>query len=149
VDTSSNPFYNPTHNYILVSPPSQTFEVKCIAVNNTGCIDSVSHILQVNNPYPAFNSPNMFPCLPLGGMATTTFVAGGGFSTYSLNFGDSPQWQTLQVMNPIVHNYYPPGIYNPTLTVTDVDGCKATETLTITALGQPTAIIQTNGGNKF
>lgn len=146
---SSNPLDNPIHQYPMVVPPSQTFQVLSIAKNQLNCIDSTYHTVQINNPSPQFNTNNPFPCIPYGQNSNAVLFTGmAGYTTYSFSTGSptaNPQWQSLPSFSNIIRYYPTPGIYNPTLMVIDNAGCKASNVLTITALGQPTAAIKNPG----
>lgn len=151
--TSTNAVFNPTVNYPVVSPPSQTFQVMAIAVNQLNCRDTTYHTLQVNNPYPGLVSNNLFPCIPLGQLSNAVnFSAAAGYNTYSFTAGTptgNPTWQSTTNFSNVARYYTTPGIYVPTLTVVDAANCKASNSLTITALGQPTASIKNLGASGF
>ncbi len=146
---SGNALNNPVHQYPMVIPPSQTFQILAIAKNQLNCIDSTYHTVQINNPSPQFNTGNFFPCIPKGQLSNAVgFSAMAGYPTYSFSTGsptNNPAWQTLPVFSNIIRYYSLPGSYIPTLTVIDNAGCKASNSLTITALGQPTAVIKDQG----
>ncbi|PBQ34046.1 hypothetical protein CNR22_20435 [Sphingobacteriaceae bacterium] len=142
-DTSgNNPYFIPKHKYYNTPPPSQTFAVMCIASNDAGCIDTTIHAIQINNPIPNFFPSTSFPCVPKGSAGLVSFSATSGYASYSVNYGGpASTWSNTNTYNGVIKSFSPPGIYIPTLTVTDNAGCKASESLTITALGQPTASI--------
>lgn len=151
--TSGNPLDNPLHQYPIVVPPSQTFQVLAIAKNQLNCIDSTYHTIQINNPSPQFNTSNPFPCIPQGQASNGVGFSGmAGYTTYSFSTGSpstNPVWQSLPSFSNIVRYYSAPGIYNPSLTVIDNAGCKASNSLTITAMGQPTAAIKDPGRRGY
>lgn len=153
VATSTNPVFNPINAYAPVAPPSQTLQVMAIAVNQLNCRDTTIHVLQINNPQPGLMTSNFYPCIPLGQSSNAVpFTAMSGYNTYSFTTGtptNSPVWQALPNFNNIIRYYNTPGIYMPTLTVVDAAGCKATNGLTITALGQPTAVIKNLGVSGY
>ncbi len=158
VITSTNPLDNPKHKYLYSLPPTQTVNVMCIAVNGAGCRDTAIKALQINNPIPNFRVGNPLAqsniiCIPKNTPVSTNFTANTGFTSYSISYGQptvSPVWVNLSSFNNITHAYNTPGIYTPTLQVTDNRGCKASEIVTITAYGQPTANLAfIDGLNKF
>lgn len=153
IQTSTNSFYNPSHFYNPVSSPSQTFNIMCIAQSALGCKDTTILNVQVNNPEASFHCLNPFPCLPFGQPPPVGFDATQGFATYSVNYGDplsQPPWISSSSFSNVSHAYNTPGIYQPTLIVTDQAGCSLTETTIVTAIGQPTAHISLpNGINGF
>ncbi len=158
VQTSTNPLFNPKHKYLNTTAPSQTVSVMCIAKNSLGCIDTAVKVLQVNNPIPNFKVGNppwisTILCIPKNGVGTTTFNATPGFSSYSVSYGtptSAPVWQNYATLNNVSFSYNTPGVYTPSIIVTDNLGCKASETLQVIAYGQPTAGISYIGDlNKF
>lgn len=145
--SSTDPDNNPTHTYANVFSPSQVFTVVCSVTNApVGCTGQASRTIQVNNPSPGFSSNNPFPCIPLSLAAPVNFSANTGYATYSVNYGSQalpPAWFTFNGnFNNAVFGYSAPGTYSPVLTVIDNAGCRATETLIINAIGQPTAVIK-------
>jgi gliding motility-associated-like protein len=144
ISTSTNPADSPAHTYSSVASPSQIFTVVCSATNAPiGCKGRTTHTIQVNNPIPGFSADNPFPCVPKFQTGLVNFTANQGYSTYSVNYGVLPAWANFNgSLNGAVFNYGAPGTYVSTLTVTDAAGCKATETLAIHAIGQPTAHIK-------
>jgi gliding motility-associated-like protein len=153
VDISTNPYFNPSHLYTLVTPPSQTFQVMAIAMSSLNCIDTTKHILQVNNPATGFYTGNTYPCIKAGQNSNpVNFTAFQGYSTYSLNVGTptlNPPWQSTSTFTNVTKTYPLPGVYFPTLTVVDNASCSATTVLTITAIGQPTTNIRNLGASGF
>lgn len=151
--TSTSPTFNPVYSYAFAAPPSQSFQVKCIATNNLGCRDTATRVLKVNNPFPGLMPANYFLCLPAGQTKSTTFSAIGGYATYSVNFGDPPgstNWVTSTSFSNVPHVYSAPGLYGTTLTVRDNGSCTATQIQTISVLGQPTAnIVFQDHANRF
>ena len=153
VQTSTNPLFNPVNVYGPVPPPSQTFAVMAIAKNQLNCIDTTIHTLQVNNPVTGFMTTNFYPCIPLGQVSNAVpFTAVSGYNTYSFTTGtptNAPVWQSTSSFSGVTRYYNVPGVYFPTLTVVDAAGCKATDVLTITAYGQPTAVIKNLGVSGY
>ncbi|WP_317897521.1 PKD domain-containing protein [Aurantibacillus circumpalustris] len=146
LSNSTNPNDSPTHTYLNVFPPSQVFSVTCTATNAPlGCKGKTTHTLQINNPVPGFNTGAPFVCVPKNQSGTVLFTANAGYVTYSVNYGTGtpPLWTTFNGnFNGAGVAYSVPGSYTPTLTVTDAAGCKATETIAVAAIGQPTAVIK-------
>jgi gliding motility-associated-like protein len=154
--TNTNAAWSPTYGYNYAFPPSQVFNVTMTGSNNLGCVGATSRTLQVNNPVPGLhpvNPADYFPCLKKGLTSTVNFTANPGYLTYTVNFGDPPgssSSQTMTTFNNIPHVYSQPGTYIASLSVVDNGACRATETKTITVIGQATAAIQFAGGeNRF
>jgi gliding motility-associated-like protein len=149
--TSTNPAHSPVHTYSYAASPSSTFLVTGTATNNVGCRGTNTAIVTVNNPYPDFQTQQLYPCLPKNAPRTVTFSAYPGYATYSVSYGNPPtQWYTTSSFTSASHNYWWPGTYIATLIVIDNAGCRATETKTITAIGQATSVINFKDGiNKF
>jgi len=149
---STDPNNNPSHYYVNVNPPSQTFTVLCIATNTLGCIDSTDIVLQVNNPLTGFVTNNLAPCIPKNQSTSIGLAANQGYNTYSLTSGlppGNPSWQTFSNFANVNLSFSVPGIYNPSLTIVDAAGCKATSDLTVTAIGQATAGIKFVSAKNF
>jgi gliding motility-associated-like protein len=144
----------PVHTYSNASSPYTIYYLSGKVTNNAGCEDTSTIAVKVNNPYPNFQTYSVFPCIPLNGSRFVPFTANPGYVTYSVSYDDPPwsppQWITASTFTNTGHNFNQPGIYVPTLTVKDDGGCTATETRTIHALGQPTAVIKfPDNTNKF
>ena len=142
VQTSTLALFNPTHTYYNTGIPTQTFFVMGIAVNNVGCRDTAIKVLQINNPNTSFLVSDSNPCLQQNSSTNLNFVASAGYATYSVSFGEppgQPGWTTMSNFNNVYHGYSTPGVYHTTLTVIDDAGCKASESLNINVIGQPTA----------
>ena len=147
--TSNDPYFNPVHNYVYTPPPTFTLNVMCIATNTLGCIDTTIHKLQINNPRADFLPTGYYTCLPKNGSGTIGFSANQGYATYSVSYGEppsNPAWFSLGTFTNISHAFSVPGIYQPSLTIIDSDGCRTTESLIINAIGQPTSAISIVGG---
>ena len=109
-----------TYNFPMGASPSRTFDVKLIAKDVNGCLDSIRHKIQVNNPEAfIYQPPNA--CIP-SGSATFYFYSQPTYTNYFLNFGTGSY--SASTSGPSANIVFTqPGSFNPTLTVTDNAGC--------------------------
>jgi gliding motility-associated-like protein len=116
-----------TYNFNIGSSPSQTFDIKLIAKDVIGCIDSIRHKIQVNNPEAfIYLTPNA--CIPTGS-ANFNFYSQPTYTNYVLNFGSGSY--SLSTPNPSASIVFTAsGSFNPTLTVTDNAGCITSYSMT-------------------
>ncbi len=114
---------NPVHLYNFPG----SYLVSLTVFDVEGCKDSVQQwILVRTNPATDFTysisaagSPSVF--------SDISIPNGGNISGWNWNFGDST---TSALQNPI-KTYFLPGIYNVTLTITNVWGCKDSSSYTV------------------
>jgi len=115
-----------TFNFNIGISPTHTFDVKLIAEDVNGCIDSIRHKIQVNNPeayiYGVTNT-----CIP-SGVQTFYFHSQFTHTNYFLNFGAN-SYSASSSNSFATITFTAPGVFNPTLTITDNAGCTATDTL--------------------
>ncbi len=109
---------NPTHQY----PSAGTYNAQLIVSSNNGCLDTLSHSVNVF-PLPAANFSSGNVCYSnITSFFDQSQVTGGGNFTYLWDFGDGT---TDSVANP-QHAFINAGIYNVSLTVSTANGCTAT-----------------------
>lgn len=104
------------------------FNVRLIVSDTLGCTDSVYHPLLVH-PQPVVHFRADTSCLGINTYFTdSTYSNGGSLSAWSWNFQGLG---TSTAQNPVF--LFPSwGVYNTTLTVTDVNGCNASITIPVT-----------------
>ncbi len=111
-----------TYNFSIGSSPTQTFDVKLIAKDVAGCIDSIRQKIQVNNPqaliYPLPNA-----CIPTGSV-NFYFYNQPTYTSYTLNFGPGSYSLSTSISSANI-TFTQSGIFTPTLTVKDNAGCIA------------------------
>ncbi len=92
-----------------------------------GCTVSYTQTITINQPNASFTPP----ATACAG-TPVVFTAPGGASFYNWNFGDGYQSN----LNPATHAFAapPPNSSNVTLTVTDANGCVASQTLPVNIL---------------
>ncbi len=114
------------HTFAMGSSPSRTFDIKLIAQDVIGCIDSIRHKITVSNPEAfIYQPPNA--CIP-SGSANFYFASQPTYTNYFLNFGvGSYSASTSGPSATIV--FTQPGSFTPTLTVSDNSGCSDSYTL--------------------
>ena len=113
----------------LTAPPFQhsytnpgRFSVKLITIDNIGCTDSITRVntLVISKPEAIFRSADSVSCTnkPVRFQNLST----GPVLTYHWDFGDG---QSSVQQNPI-HNYAAEGVYNISLAIEDLYGCRDT-----------------------
>lgn len=116
-----------------IFPAAGTYTVTLIATNISGCTDTVSHSVIVN-PNPVSSYTTVSSCYTFPTLFTDNSIGAVG---WNWNFGDATAADTTQ--SP-AHTFANTGIYNVSLTVTNVFGCTNSSSVqTITVLPQPTA----------
>lgn len=143
---------SPTHVYAA----SGTYIVTLIAANVFGCTDTITHSVIVNpNPVAAYTATTA--CFTYASVFTESSTAA---VSWSWNFGDGSALVTTA--NPS-YIYPAAGIYNATLTVTNIFGCTNAVThpvivnavpvaafaSTTVCLGQPTAFTDQTSGSPI
>jgi gliding motility-associated-like protein len=113
----------------LTGPPFQhsytnpgRFSVKLITIDNIGCTDSITKVntILISKPEAIFRSADSVSCTnkPVRFQNLST----GPVLTYHWDFGDG---QSSLQQNPI-HNYAAEGVYNISLAIEDLYGCRDT-----------------------
>ena len=130
-DGNFSNLYSPTHTY--TSPGSYTVS---LAINDGCSYDTAIQTITVHPlPNPLFSVISDTLC----GDQNFTFInqSSGNYSSY-WEFGDG----NTSVLTDPVHSYFLPGVYNVTLTITDlVHGCVNTYSDQVVSLVVPEAII--------
>jgi gliding motility-associated-like protein len=109
---------NPTHTYTT----SGTDSVTLIIITNTGCTDTVMHVVNIH-PSPTAAFTYTVDCtVDSVYFTSTSSIPSGTITSWSWNFGDG---NNSAVQNP-VHSYTTAGTYTVSLTVTSDSGCTAT-----------------------
>ncbi len=110
--------------------PSNTYgpgvyTISLTATDSIGCVNSITkpNYVQVTEPIPAFSADYPINC-PNNPLQFTNASTGFGLS-YLWNFGDGT---TSTAVSP-TKTYANPGVYDVSLTLTDVLGCDSTLTL--------------------
>lgn len=117
---------SPTFTYTNPGP----YTVTLTATDSIGCTDSKTNpnYIFVTEPIPLFTVDHQVHCTDIP-INFTNLSSGFGITGYQWNFGDGSPVSTVQ--NPS-HTYTANGIYNASLTVSDLNGCDSTYSLTIT-----------------
>ena len=117
-DGSTSALQNPTHTYTV----SGTFNITLIVFNGSTSIAEVKPNYIIVNPLPtvSFLSP-LTSCSEPYAPIFSNVLPGSGSYSYSWNFGNG---QTSTAQTPTNANYTTTGIFNVTLTVTNIlTGC--------------------------
>ncbi len=121
----------PSHLYAA----SGTFNVKLVATNNNGCVDSTTSNVEVHAlPTPSFNVTSA--CLGNGLQFNNT---SSGSVSYAWNFGDGSRSATTSPW----YNYANPGKYTVMLTATSGFGCKNSISQSVDVYPKPTVSFTT------
>ena len=131
---------NPVHAFTT----ARDYYVKLIVYNNSNCTDTITKIVSVSDsPTAAFTADTA--CLGTVTHFTDQSLAPTGIIvTWNWDFGDGLPHSLLQ--NP-THLYATAGIYNVTLTVTNINGCSSTVNHTVRVNGAATAAFLYSSGN--
>jgi len=125
---------------ITINNPVIGQTITCQLTSVTGCVVSLTTVLQPAPPIPDFNLSQQNNCAS-GANFTNLSTTSPGTDLTSIsflwNFGDG---QTSTAVSP-THVYANPGPYNVTLTVTNSIGCVDSITKPITVVAPPTATI--------
>jgi len=113
---------NPIHRFDTVG----NYDITLTVTDNQGCSDSATfqEFIQVTDPVVDFTVSDTATCA--GNVLEFTSLAEGVELRYEWDFGDS----TFSKQENPTHVYKEPGLYPVSLTVTDINGC--TDSLTIT-----------------
>lgn len=125
---------------ITINNPVIGQTITCQLTSVTGCVVSLTTVLQPAPPIPDFNLSQQNNCASganFTNLSTTTPGTDLTSISFSWNFGDG---QTSMDVSP-THVYANPGTYNVTLTVTNSIGCVDSITKPITVVAPPTATI--------
>lgn len=123
-DGNTSTLQNPVHTYTSTGVFNVTLTVQDTV---TGCTDQANATVTVSIPTADFSGTPLFGCGPLTVDFTdlsTANPAAVPINQWAWDFGDG---NTSNQQNP-THIYQTPGIYTVTLTVTDANGCTATQT---------------------
>jgi gliding motility-associated-like protein len=101
-----------------------TYNVKLKVRDFRGCEDSIISQIKIYHPAPNFATADISGCMPLRVEFENNTVHDTILRIFQWNFGDN---SISNDANP-VHTYTKHGLYNVSLTVTDVLGCRATLT---------------------
>lgn len=103
---------------------TKTTTIKLIAKNEHSCTASVTQSLAVNRPYAQILTlqPSCFPGPP----TQISLFSSPTYTNYMLYFGDGQSLSSTSAFT--THAYTTPGIFTPTLTVSDFGGCQDTYT---------------------
>ena len=118
---------NPVYAYSNVLN-NTLFVVELIATDTLGCKDTVYHQLLVNpQPIVHFNADTS--CLGIQTFfSDSSYCNGGSLSTWNWNFGGTG----LSTLRNPSHLFPSWGVFNTTLTVTDVNGCFDSKVIPVT-----------------
>lgn len=121
VDTAVTSNATFTYNaFNMLGQSTQTFDIKLEAKDAIGCIDSIRHRIQVNNPQ-AYLYPVNNICLPPG-TGNFSFFNAPSYTGYTLQLGNGIN--PLTVSTPTAaFTFTQHGLYSPTVTVKDAAGC--------------------------
>lgn len=116
-DGDTSTLQNPTHTYVTTG----YFNVSLTVTDGDGCQHSITrtNYIQPTFPVPDF-SVDTLSCTTRGVQFVNSSV--GVSMSFLWDFGDGT---TSTATNPL-HTYAAEGIYSPSLTVTDVNGCDST-----------------------
>lgn len=134
-DGDTSTIQNPTHIYAL----GGNYNVTLIVSNSAGCLDTIVKPIIVNTvPVPLFSTTD-------GCLGTVTSFVDQSIDSVTIN---SWQWDFNDGNNSLSQNpnytYMNAGAYNVSLTVTNIDGCDSTITLTVNINDLPSAAFTAN-----
>ncbi len=127
-DGATSDLQNPTHTYqtTAINAANETFTVTLNVTDADGSTNTISKDIVVNDlsPTAVMNVNNTAPeeneMILFNGSDSTTPL--DNIISYSWNFGDGNTASDISVE----HTYLSDGLYNATLTVTDIDGSQDT-----------------------
>jgi gliding motility-associated-like protein len=130
-----------THGYTAANPPFTTYVVTLTATNTAACVNQVTHVLRVNNPYAHFVGQT-FACIP----QAITFSCSPVYQTYKISYADSLYSLTTNAqLSAFKHTYTTVGDFSVNLTVTDTGGCSNSFSSIVIARVTPVASFTTVG----
>ena len=131
---------NPVHAFTYAG----TFSIKLIVTNNSNCTDTIIKVVDVSDsPAAAFTADTA--CLGTVTQFTDQSAATTGIIvSWNWDFGDGLPHSFIQ--NP-THLYAAAGLYNATLTVTNIHGCSNTITHQVRVNGNAVAAFLYSSGN--
>src|SRR5690606_7730309 len=100
-----------THSFANANIPSSTYQVTLSAVNALGCQAFTTQPVVVFKPPVIFQPSSSNFCVPLGGPATVSFSPLAPYSTYTIDFAESP-YSTLVTTGTSAHTYTSAGIFS-------------------------------------
>jgi gliding motility-associated-like protein len=119
---------NPSHLYAAPN----TYSVQLIVTSNTGCADSISHVVTINpNPVVNFTANPRVGCEPLEVTFTDSshILAGSSNVQWLWSIGDgNPYTSTIFEHSYMNDSIFAPIYFDITLTVTSDSGCVSTLT---------------------
>ena len=135
-DGTTSTEQNPMHVYPVSN--DTTYNVTLIVSSGTGCIDSLTQVVNITGaPMAAFsftNNEGFGPCIGNQFAFTDQSTTQSGLiQNWLWDFGDG---QTSGSQNPI-HFYTSAGVYSVTLTVTNTAGCDADTTMEVAVFDLP------------
>jgi PKD repeat protein len=118
-DGNNDTIQNPSHLY---DNPG-IYTVSLIVTSSLGCTDTITRVnyIQATGPEVNFGADTTRSCDALFVNFTDSSIFGSPITSWNWNFGDGNS-STLQ--NP-THNYSSSGIFDVSLSVTDLDGCSS------------------------
>ncbi|MEM6342586.1 MAG: PKD domain-containing protein [Bacteroidota bacterium] len=118
-DSNTSSLENPSHTF--ANP--NTYPVQLIATNALGCTDTaVVNVTAYESPQAAFVASDSIGCAPTAITFINQSTGPATIVAWLWDFGDGGT-----STSPIpVHNYTADGVYDVSLTVTDVNGCQST-----------------------
>lgn len=129
-----------TSQNITINNPTIGQTVSCRLTSVTGCVVTLSTVLQPAPPIPDFNltlSNNCITSAAFTNLSTTSPGTSLNSGSFLWNFGDG---QTGTSVSP-THVYANPGSYNVTLTVTNSIGCVGSISKLVTVVAPPSATV--------
>ena len=122
--------------YHVFSNPG-VYNVKLFVENISGCMDSITHSVQVDSiPEAQFLAPDTIAVGKQFVIADQSVPHGSPILNRYWDFGDG---QNATNINPVLHTYNTPGQYNICLAVEDVNGCSHQMCDSVTVSGLPSA----------
>lgn len=120
-NTSNQAF--PIHAYDSAGSYTVTLAVQ----DQNGCVDTISkpNLIDLQGPSAAFTPLQSSGCIGSSFTFTDASTGASAIVGWSWSFGDG---DSSNQQNP-VHLYDQPGVYDVSLTVTDANGCRQTETV--------------------
>ncbi len=140
-DGTTSTLKNPSHTY--AGPGAYLVTLR---VDNSPCFHELKDSIYVADEHPIITIPNNIACKNSPVLITATGINPLLIRQYLWDFGDTSTLTSSSTPQ-ITHSYTTAGVYNVTLKITDVLGCKVTVTKTnaITIYG-PTAKVSYPAG---